>query len=112
MQLRLMSTVNKLTNIRRLPTRILINDLAASGSAGSRRTLTTEPCDGIRDAEAAKNGFEPWLSGEDRAVDPGIDAAVQLIPVSPKMNSPRYNEPDCIDPLVAQAAMPELGHHP
>jgi len=49
----------------------------------------------------AKDGFEPWLSGEDPAVDPGIDQAVQVIPMSPKMNSPRYNEPDCVEALVA-----------
>ena len=51
----------------------------------------------------AKDGFEPWPSGENPAVDPGIDAAVQITPVSPKMNLPRYNEPDCIEPLVANA---------
>jgi hypothetical protein len=34
-------------------------------------------------------------------VDPGIDAAVRITPVSPKMNSPKYNEPDCVEPLVA-----------
>jgi hypothetical protein len=33
--------------------------------------------------------------------DPGIDAAVKITPVSPKMNKPSYNEPDCIEPLVA-----------
>ncbi|MGA7325066.1 MAG: hypothetical protein WBX25_11415 [Rhodomicrobium sp.] len=47
-----------------------------------------------------KDGFEPWLSAEDPAVDPGIDQAVQVTPVSPKMNSPRYNEPDCIEVLT------------
>jgi putative SOS response-associated peptidase YedK len=46
------------------------------------------------------DGFEPWLSGSDPAVDPEIDAAVQITPVSPKMNKPAYNEPDCIEPLV------------
>ncbi|MGA7329636.1 MAG: hypothetical protein WBX25_35440 [Rhodomicrobium sp.] len=51
-------------------------------------------------------GFEPWLAGEDPSVDPGIDEAVQVAPVSPKVNSPRYNEPDCIE---AQAATFNLG---
>jgi hypothetical protein len=50
-----------------------------------------------------KDGFEPWLSGEDPAVDPGIDAAVEIRPVSPKMTSPKYNEPDCIGALAAPA---------
>jgi hypothetical protein len=30
-----------------------------------------------------------------------IDAAVEIRPVSPKINSSKYNEPDCVDPLVA-----------
>ena len=68
--------------------------------------LTAEPCDGIRDLHnrmplmLAKDGFEPWLSGKEPAVDPGIDEAVQVVPLSPKMNSPRYNEPDCIEALA------------
>jgi hypothetical protein len=48
-----------------------------------------------------KEGFEPWLAGSDPAVDPEIDAAVKITPVSPKMNKPSYNEPDCIAPIVA-----------
>jgi|SRR5208337_3777245 len=68
--------------------------------------LTTEACNGIRDLHTrmpvmlAPQGFERWLSGEDPAVDPGIDAAVKVTPVSPKMNTPKYNEPDCIEALV------------
>jgi putative SOS response-associated peptidase YedK len=68
--------------------------------------LTTVACDGIRSLHArmpvilAKDGFEPWLSGSDPRVDPGIDAVVLITPVSPKMNKPSYNEPDCIEPLV------------
>jgi hypothetical protein len=40
-------------------------------------------------------------AGSDPAVDPGIDAAVDIRPVSPKMDSPKYNEPDCVEGLVA-----------
>jgi hypothetical protein len=47
-----------------------------------------------------KDGFEPWLSGADPAVDPEIDAAVQITAVSPKMNKPSYNKPDCIEALI------------
>lgn len=36
-------------------------------------------------------------------IDPGIGPAVQITPVSPKMNSPKYNEPDCIESLTAPA---------
>jgi putative SOS response-associated peptidase YedK len=67
--------------------------------------ITTDATDGIRSLHTRmpvilpKGGFEPWLSGLAPSVDPGIDAAVQIIPVSPKMNSPKYNEPDCVEPL-------------
>ena len=49
----------------------------------------------------AKDGFEPWLAGEEPVIDPGLDTAVSVGTVSPKMNSPEYNEPDCIEALVA-----------
>ncbi len=68
--------------------------------------LTTEAAEGIRDLHnrmplmRAPDGFEPWLTGAEPVIDPGIDAAVKVTPVSPKMNSPNYNEPDCIAPLV------------
>jgi putative SOS response-associated peptidase YedK len=51
----------------------------------------------------APDSFENWLTGDAPLIDPGIDTAVQVMPVSPKMNSPRYNEPDCIEALVAPA---------
>jgi len=69
--------------------------------------LTCEACGGIRNlhsrmpAMLGKDGFEPWLAGENPVIDPGLDAAVTVRPVSPKMNSPKYNEPDCIEALVA-----------
>ena len=69
--------------------------------------LTCEACDGIRDLHTrmpvtlARDGFEPWLAGASPSVDPGLDATVTVTPVSPKMNSPKYNEPDCVEPLVA-----------
>jgi len=68
--------------------------------------ITTEACDGIRDLHnrmpvmLGPEGFEHWLAGEVPAVDPGIETALQVIPVSPKMNSPRYNAPDCIEALT------------
>jgi hypothetical protein len=51
----------------------------------------------------AKDGFEPWLAGENPVIDSGLDAAVTVRPVSPKMNSPKYNEPDCIEALWPDA---------
>src|SRR5262249_21193712 len=65
--------------------------------------LTTDATDGIKSLHTrmpvilANDGFEPWLS----VSDPGIDDAVQITPVSPKMNKPSYNEPDCIEPLAS-----------
>jgi hypothetical protein len=47
-----------------------------------------------------KGSFEPWLGGEDPSVDPGVGAAVKIVPVSPKMNKASYNEPGCIEALV------------
>jgi putative SOS response-associated peptidase YedK len=71
--------------------------------------ITTDAADGIRGLHARmpvilpRDGFEPWLSGSDPKVDPGIDDAVQITAVSPKMNKPSYNEPGCIEPLAAPA---------
>jgi len=69
--------------------------------------ITTDATDGIRSLHTRmpvilpKDGFEPWLEGLDPAVDPDIDGAVEIRPVSPKMNKPSHNEPDCIEPLLA-----------
>ena len=68
--------------------------------------LTTEASDGIRDLHSrmpvmlAQAGFEPWLAGENPTIDPDLDTVVTVKPVSPKMNSPKYNLPDCIEALV------------
>jgi putative SOS response-associated peptidase YedK len=69
--------------------------------------LTTDASDGIKDLHIrmpvmlAKEGVEPCLSGSDPVPDPGIDVAVKITSVSPKMNKPSYNAPDCIEPLTA-----------
>ena len=61
--------------------------------------LTCEACDGVRDLHTrmpvmlAKEGFGPWLAGENPTLDPCLNEAVTVTPVSPKMNSPKYNEP-------------------
>jgi putative SOS response-associated peptidase YedK len=68
--------------------------------------ITTEASDGIRDLHnrmpvmLGKEGFGPWLRGGEPVVDEGIDEAVSIVPVSPKMNSPRYNGPDCVEALA------------
>jgi hypothetical protein len=58
----------------------------------ARCQRTTVADDGIRELHTrmpvllAPDGFEPWLAGGDPAVDPRLDAAVTITPVSPKMN--------------------------
>ncbi len=67
--------------------------------------LTTEACATLRDLHSrmpvilAPRSFAPWLAGEDAACDPGAGEALRIVPVSPKMNSPRYNEPGCVEAL-------------
>ena len=51
----------------------------------------------------ALEGIKPWLASENPVIDPAIDVAVRIAPVSPMINSPRYNEPDCIEAITAQA---------
>jgi putative SOS response-associated peptidase YedK len=69
--------------------------------------LTTDAGEGIRELHTrmpvmlATDGFEAWLAGEEPTIDPGIGTAVQITLVSPKMNKPAYNEPDCIEGLTA-----------
>jgi hypothetical protein len=49
------------------------------------------------------DGVDVWLGGGDPVADAGTEEAVQHLACVAKMNSPRYNEPDCIEPLVATA---------
>ena len=46
-------------------------------------------------------GMEAWLAGNPPQLAENIDAAIKLFPVSPRMNKPAYNAPDCIEPLAA-----------
>ncbi len=68
--------------------------------------LTADAADAIRTLHDRMpvmldaGGIEGWLSGCDPVVSDGIGDAVQFVPVSPRMNSPRCNEPDCIVPLA------------
>jgi len=73
--------------------------------------LTTEASAGIHDLHTrmpvmlAPGGFERWLAGEDPLCDPDTGTAVAVRPVSPKMNSPQYNGPDCVEPLAPPAPL-------
>jgi|SRR5271165_2082738 len=76
--------------------------------------LTTDACDGVRDLHdrmpvmLGAEGIEDWLSGGAPVLDAGIDAAVTVTPVSPKMNTPRYNHVDCTEPLDSIAKIKAL----
>jgi putative SOS response-associated peptidase YedK len=71
--------------------------------------LTTEACGGLRDLHdrmpviLAPQSVAAWLAGEGPACDPEVGEALRLTPVSPEMNSPRYNEPGCIEALAPDA---------
>ena len=69
--------------------------------------LTTEAHDGLHDLHTRMpiimdaDGIKAWLAGEPPVLAAEIDTVVQFYPVSPKMNKPSYNAPDCIEPLAA-----------
>jgi hypothetical protein len=46
----------------------------------------------------------PAYCSQGSTVDPGIDAAVKIFLVSPKMNKPSYNKQGCIEPLAVNLA--------
>ena len=47
-----------------------------------------------------------WIEEGKIQTPANLDERVHLFPVSPKVNSPRYNEPDCIEPLTALPSVP------
>ena len=69
--------------------------------------LTTDANDGLRDLHTRMpmimdaDGMQAWLAGEPPVLAADIGRAVQFYPVSPKMNKPAYNAPDCVEPFAA-----------
>ena len=67
--------------------------------------LTQDACAGLSDLHSrmpvmlAPEAMEPWLGGEAPACDARACEALRIVPVSSKMNSPRYNVPGCIEAL-------------
>jgi putative SOS response-associated peptidase YedK len=74
--------------------------------------LTTAAADGLHDLHdrmpvmLGREDFGSWFAGGEPAIESGISDAVQVIAVSPKMNAPAYNVPDCIEPLAVPAPAP------
>ena len=68
--------------------------------------ITTDACEGTKDLHSRmplvldRDGLEPWLSGEAPSLSCSVDEDLHFFPVTPQMNKPAYNEPDCIVSLV------------
>ncbi len=68
--------------------------------------VTTGACDGTKDLHSRmplvldREGLEPWLAGETPTLSCSVDEDLHFFPVTPQMNKPAHNEPDCIAPLA------------
>jgi putative SOS response-associated peptidase YedK len=51
-----------------------------------------------------QSGFAGWLREGAVARPDDFDSAVHLFPVSPQVNSPKYDAEDCVEPLAAQGS--------
>ena len=47
-----------------------------------------------------REAIEPWLAGEAPALSGSVDDDLHYFPVTPQMNKPAYNNPECIAPLA------------
>ena len=69
--------------------------------------ITTEASEGTRDLHTRmplileKEMFKVWLIGEPPELMESADDVLRFYPVSPRMNKPAHNEPDCVEPLAA-----------
>jgi putative SOS response-associated peptidase YedK len=69
--------------------------------------LTTEAAASIHDLHIRMplvldaQGMEAWLGGGKPELADDVNASLRFHPVSPRMNKPAYNEPECIEALVA-----------
>lgn len=67
--------------------------------------LTTDASSRMRDLHDRMpmvmddKGMEAWLAGEPPCLAHDVDDMLHLYPVSPRMNRPSYNQPDCIDEM-------------
>jgi len=69
--------------------------------------LTTDAGDITRDIHGRmplmldQDGIDKWLGAGKPVLSASVDRSLQFHPVSPRMNKPSYNEPECIEALVA-----------
>jgi putative SOS response-associated peptidase YedK len=49
-----------------------------------------------------RGGFDGWLRGGEARLPEDLDDKVCLFPVSPKVNSPNYDAPDCVTPVAVE----------
>jgi putative SOS response-associated peptidase YedK len=47
------------------------------------------------------DGMNAWLGGAKPELAANVNASLKFFPVSPRMNKPAYNAPDCVEALVA-----------
>ncbi len=68
--------------------------------------ITTDACEGTRELHNRmplvldRAAIEPWLAGETPALSRSVNEDLRFFPVTPQMNKPAYNQPDCIEPLA------------
>ena len=59
---------------------------------------------GLYNLSNAAAGFASWLDHGSVERPDDLDASVHLFPVSPQVNSPKYDAENCIAPLVAEGS--------
>ncbi|MGO9484371.1 MAG: SOS response-associated peptidase [Rhodomicrobium sp.] len=68
--------------------------------------ITTDACEGMQQLHNRmplvldREAIEPWLAGETPTLSRSVNADLHFFPVTPRMNKPAYNQPDCIEPLA------------
>jgi hypothetical protein len=49
-----------------------------------------------------RDAIAPWLAGETPTLSRSVNEDLRFFPVTPRMNKPAYNQPDCIEPLAGK----------
>jgi putative SOS response-associated peptidase YedK len=68
-------------------------------------TMDAEPAiQPLRDRQPvilADGAADGWITSGSMGLPSDLGTNVQIWPVTPRMNSPRYDAPDCIEPVAA-----------